>query len=126
MYSSYCKYNVSCNHENIAFICATDPPSIGNILGHKVCATSLSISWDTYNKMCGISSQLVTITSSSSSARTYHANDKYNFTDLTSNTSYDVTVTIIHEGDQLTTRRATIKTLPIHRMFSIIKTCITI
>ena len=74
--------------------------------------------------MCGISSQLVTISSSSSSARTYDVNDKYNFTftDQTSNTSYDVTVTLRHEGGQLITRRATIKTLPIHRMFSIIKT----
>jgi len=77
--------------------------------------------------MCGILSQLVTISSSSSPARTFNASDKYNFTfsDLTSSTFYDVTVTLRHQGGELTTRNATIKTLPIHRMFHIIITSIT-
>ena len=72
--------------------------------------------------MCGVISQLVTISSLSSSLGTFDADEKNNFTftDLTSNTSYDITVTLRLEGGQLITRHASIKTLPIHRMFSII------
>ena len=71
--------------------------------------------------MCGVISQLVTISSSSSSARTFDATEKNNFpfTDLSSNTSYDVVITLRHNRDQLTTRHATIKTSPVHRMFII-------
>ena len=100
-------------------ICTTGPPSIDNIV-NEACATSLSISWDTHNKMCGVISQLVTI-SLSSGARTFDATEKNNFTftNLSSNTSYDVIITLRHNRGQLTTRRATIKTSPIHRMFSI-------
>ena len=91
---------------------------------NEVCATSLSISWDTYNyTVCEIISQLVTVSSLSSGARTFDATEKNNFTftDLNSNTSYDVTVALRHNGDQLTTRSATIKTSPIHRMFILLK-----
>ena len=98
-------------------ICVTGPPSIGRIAINKVCATSLSISWDTdIHPVCGVRAQLVTISSSSSAARTFDATDNnFTFTDLNSTTSYDVTITLRYKRNQLTTRNATIVTSLLHR-----------
>ena len=96
---------------------------IESIVATEVCATSLSISWDTdVHPVCGVRAQLVTISSSSSAARTFDTIDNNNltFTNLTSNTSYNVTITLRYKRDQLTTRSATIVTSPLHRMFGII------
>ena len=97
----------------------TGPPSLGSIIVNEVCATSLSISWDTdIHPVCAVRAQLVTISSSSSSAaRTFDATDNnFTFTDLSSTTSYVVTIILRYKRDQLITRSATIVTSPLHRM----------
>ena len=61
--------------------------------------------------------QLVTISSSSTVARTFDATDNnyFTFTDLNSSTSYDVTVTLRYKRGQLTARSATIVTSFLYR-----------
>ena len=104
------------------FICVTGPPSIGNIVVDETCTTSLSISWDTHiHPVCGGVSQLVTISSPTSGATTFNTNDSnFTFTNLNSNTSYDVTVTVRYKRDQITSSNTTIKTSSSHRMSSTI------
>ena len=67
--------------------------------------------------MCGLLSQLVTITTPTSEARTFTVNgNNFTFTNLISNTSYDVTIVLKYKRDQLITKQTTIKTSPTYRM----------
>ena len=78
--------------------------------------------------MCGVVSQLVTISSPTSGARTFPTNDNsFTFTLLNSNTSYDVTIALRYKKVQTRTRSIVIKTSPSYRMSSIITiiACIT-
>ena len=112
------------------YLCYTvDIPSIGHIVVNKICATSLSISWDTHvHPGCGVLSQSVTISSSSSSI-TYRfsaSNNNFTFNNLNSNTSYDVTVDLRYSKHRFTARQTTIKTSPSYRMCLVLYiACIT-
>jgi len=109
----------------LIFIHATDPRSIGKIVVDEICATSLSVSWNAhFHPACGVQSQLITISSSTTS--TFVANDSnYTFTNLNSNTSYAITVTLRLKGTEITTRSTTIKTSPLYRMSdNVIVACI--
>ncbi|XP_065884121.1 receptor-type tyrosine-protein phosphatase H-like [Dysidea avara] len=101
---------------SVGTLTVVGPPSIGNIVVDETCTTSLSISWDTHiHPVCGGVSQLVTISSPTSGATTFNTNDSnFTFTNLNSNTSYDVTVTVRYKRDQITSSNTTIKTSSSH------------